>query len=385
MKNLNHYFDYAAATPLDESVEAAMSVYARTKFYNPSALYLPAQEVRADINEARARVGRVLGVQSSRITFTAGITEANNIFLQGMAYAYPNSHMIISSIEHESVVGVVEHLADEGIIEYDVVPVDANGRIDTKELFRLVRPTTIVMSFIHAHNEFGTIQDMRTIAHIRDSIRAERKEKNNRLPIMLHTDAAQSPNYLSMKVESLGVDAMSMSAAKMYGPKQVGVLYTSKDMPRIAFIAGGGQEHGLRAGTENAAGIIGFAAALEYAQKQRIEEVDRLKKLQDLLEEEIGTIPEITLHKIRAPHIPSLTSIHIEGKDGERLVMELDEAGFQLGTGSACNAGSGEPSNSLLALGLSSEEASSSLRIAMGRYTTEASVRALVKALKELV
>lgn len=383
--DITGYFDYAAATPMDDSVQASMQPFLKSHFYNPSALYLAAQDVKKSINEARASIAKLMGVQPVTLTFTAGVTESNNIFLQGMARAYPNSHMLISSIEHESVAGVVDYLAEQGLIEYDLIPVDENGKFKTKELYTLIRPNTTVISIIHAHNEFGTIQDMRTIAHVRDNVLTERAADGNNLPLVFHSDCAQTPNYLSIAVDGLGVDALSLSAAKVYGPKQVGLLYTQRSLPRLPFMAGGGQEHGMRAGTENAAGIVGFATALSLAQKNKELEQKRLKKLQKKLETGLGEIANAHVHATGAGRLPSLVSVHFDGVEGERLSMELDEAGFQLGTGSACNASSGEPSSSLLAIGLTREEASSSIRIAMGRHTTEESVEKLLTTIKKLV
>ncbi|HIA91990.1 TPA: cysteine desulfurase [Candidatus Saccharibacteria bacterium] len=380
-----YYFDYAAATPLDSRVFSAMEPYLVDDFYNPSATYLRAQDAKKTLNTARHDIAALLGAQSQTISFTAGVTEANNIFLQGIALRYPNSHFIISAVEHESVRGVIEGLQERGQLSFDIAPVDSNGHIQLDALHALIRDNTVAISVIHVHNEFGTIQDLKAIAsHIR-TVRHQRIQSGNNTPLLLHTDAAQTANYLSVNVSALGVDAMSLSAAKLYGPKQVGVLYVARGTEISPLFFGGEHEHGLRPGTQNVAGAVAMAESLKIAQESRQSENERLEKLDTRLRQGLQHIPTATMHIAKARRVPSLTSVHFDGVDAERLVMELDEAGIELGRGSACNAASGEPSQSLSAIGLSKAEAQSTIRIAMGRQTTNEDVNYLLDTLKGLV
>lgn len=380
------YLDYAAATPLDKAVAAAMAPYQRDKFYNPSATYQAAREVRQAVEAARQQVAKQLSVKSNTITFTAGITEAHNLLIQTVARQYPGHHIIISALEHESVVGPAQLAAELWNVEVTLAPVKADGRLDMSALERLIRNDTVLISVIHAHNELGVIQKLASVAAIRDQALEERRRvSQDNIPLIVHTDAAQSPNALAVNCHQLGVDALTLSAAKLYGPKQVAAMYAKPWVPLRPFIAGGDQEHGWRAGTENVPGIVGLAAALELARSCREQEHQRLRALQDNLERQLDKLPGSHIHARQAPRLPNITSVRFAGVDAEQLAMELDERGIQLGLGSACNAAHDAPSASLLAIGLNEAQARSTIRIAMGRGTSQNDIDQLVSCLKELI
>lgn len=389
--------DYAAATPVDVAVFAAMKPYFAGAFYNPSALYQSARIVRRDVEAARARVAYNLGVRPGEIVFTAGGTEANNLAIHGVMQRFPGSRMVVSSIEHESVLRPSH--------QYDVkeAPVDTFGTVKVQAVQELIDNHTVLVSMMMANNEIGTIQPLARFSHMIKRIRHERLLAGNSLPLYLHTDACQAANYLNLR--NLGVDLMTLNGGKIYGPKQTGVLYVKAGVSFSSQILGGGQEAGRRSGTENVAGCIGFATALDRAQEGRLEETKRLQALQaygsELLVKKIpgvilnGTAhgllnrsatPKQVGHAIRAGHrLPNNIHLTIPGVDNERLIFALDEAGIQAAAGSACSASNEEPSHVLRAIGLSDEQAQSSLRFSMGRQTTQMEIEYTVLELAKIV
>lgn len=378
------YFDHAAATPLDDKVFAAMRPYLSEQFYNPSATYLAARVVHDAMQAARAKVAGILGAKPAEIIFTAGGTEANNLAVHGIMRRFPGKKMIVSSIEHESVLAPAR--------QYQCVeaPVMANGILDVAALEQLIDDDTVLVSVMHANNEVGTIQPIRQIAQLIHKKRAERTRHlpatTYQLPLYLHTDAAQAANYLDLHVSRLGVDMMTINSGKIYGPKQSGALYVRTGVELAPLIAGGGQERGLRSGTENVTGIIGFSVALELAAEIRHEEVVRLQKLQQLFFDELeAKLPGVIINGSRKHRLPNNVHITLPGQDNERLLMALDEAGIMAAAGSACSASDEEPSHVLRAMGISDQDARASLRFTMGRGTTEAHIRAVVDALGRLV
>lgn len=266
--------DYAAATPVDPEVVKVMSKYFTDEFYNPSATYLPAVKVRNELNRARSDVAEVLGAKANEIVFTAGATEANNLALFGVAGQFPGGNIIVSAIEHDSILRPAEELNTK------IVPVTPQGIIDLVTLKDLIDDQTVLISIMYANNEIGTIQPLPKVAVIVKDIVQDRSRRGVRLPLYLHTDAAQAANYLDLHVSRLGVDLMSLNGGKIYGPKQSGVLFVSSKVKLKPQILGGGQERNLRSGTENVAGSIGFAQALWLSQARRHEEAERLIKLQ---------------------------------------------------------------------------------------------------------
>ena len=370
------YLDYAAATPIDPLVLKAMQPYFAEDFYNPSATYLAAEKVRKDLETARSRVANWLGAKPSEVVFTAGGTEANNLAIRGVTEQYPDGNLVVSAIEHESVL--------EPAHEYSCqeAPVTDDGVIDVDKLVKLVNDKTVLVSVMYANNEVGTIQPIRRLAKQLDEIREARRVRGNDLPLYLHTDAAQAASYLDLHAARLGVDLLTINAGKIYGPKQVGALFVSSKLKLKPQIAGGGQERNLRSGTENVAGAIGLGKALDLVQQLRHEEVARLGKLQHLFFALVlEKFPDAVINGSRKNRLPNNVHVSFPQQDNERLIFQLDAAGILCAAGSACSASSDEPSHVLKAMGRTDEEAQTSLRFTMGRQTTENDVRYTVDVL----
>jgi cysteine desulfurase len=374
------YLDYAAAAPLDEQVLAAMRPYFSQDFYNPSAAYLAAKHVRRQLEAARASVAGVLGARPSEVVFTAGGTEANNLAIHGVMRAHSGKKVIVSAIEHESV------LAAAQVYDCAEAPVHADGLVGIKALERLIDDDTVLVSVMYANNEVGTIQPVREIAALVHTVLAARRIAGNPLPLYTHADAAQAANYLDLHVSRLGVDLMSLNGGKIYGPKQSGVLWVRSGIELKPLIYGGGQERGLRSGTENVAGAIGFSTALTIAQGMKGEESRRLQQLQQLFFDLLAKkIPVAVINGSRKKRLPNNVHITLQGTDNERILMGLDEEGIMAAAGSACSASNEEPSHVLRAMGISPADAQSSLRFTMGRGTTEAHIRTVVETLVKLI
>ena len=373
------YFDYAAATPMDPLVLAAMQPYFSDVFYNPSATYLPAQAVHEELDAARARVAHWLGARSSEIVFTAGGTEANNLAIHGVLAAFPDSNVVVSAIEHESVLAAAH--------AHDVreVPVDPQGLVDIEALVAPIDDRTVLVSVMYANNEVGTIQPLRQISQRLMHIREARRLAGNALPLYFHTDAAQAAAYLDLHASRLGVDLMTINAGKIYGPKQSGALYIAAHVRCTPQILGGGQERGVRSGTENVAGAVGLSYALDLVQTRRHEEVERLQQLQHLLMGLLeDAIPNIIINGSRKHRLPNNVHITLTGKDNERVLIQLEQQGILAAAGSACSASNEEPSHVLRAMGIGDPEARASLRFTMGCQTTEAHIHRLVDTLRQL-
>lgn len=374
------YLDHAAATPMDALVFAAMQPYFTEQFYNPSATYMAAVGVRKDLEAARSRVAKVLGARPSEIIFTAGGTEANNLAIKGVLEQFPDSNVVVSAIEHESVLRTAHAFSCRQ------VPVSAQGITDIEALQAAIDDQTVLVSIMYANNEVGSIQPVHQAALLIEEIRRERRRQGNDRPLYLHTDAAQAAAYLDLHVSRLGVDLMTLNAGKIYGPKQSGVLFAASHVRFTPQILGGGQERGLRSGTENVAGAIGLATALELVQGRRPEETQRLKKLQELFFDLVEQhIPSAIINGSRKTRLPNNVHITISGADNERLLIELDDRGILCAAGSACSASNEEPSHVLRAMGISDADAQSSLRFSMGRQTDEAAIRQTVETLASLL
>ncbi len=374
------YLDHAAATPVDPAVLAAMRPYFAEKFYNPSALYLAAKEVAADVVAARARVAGWLGVRPGEIVFTAGGTEANNLAIHGVMRRFPQGNLVVSAIEHESVLKPAEQYAAR---HASVLP---DGQIDLAALERLIDGETVLVSIMYANNEIGIIEPLRKITELIEAVRKDRHKAGNDLPLYVHTDACQAAAYLDLHTARLGVDLMTINGGKIYGPKQSGALFVRAGADLAPQILGGGQERGVRSGTENVAGVAGLGAALDLVQSGRHEETVRLQRLQKLF---IGLLaeklPQARLNGSRKQRLPNNIHVTLPGTDNERLIMALDEAGIQAAAGSACSASNEEPSHVLQAIGLNKAGAQASLRFTMGRSTDEQAVRRTIDQLAAVV
>jgi cysteine desulfurase len=374
------YLDYAAATPMDPRVLQAMEPYLTERFYNPSAVYLPAVSVRKDLDAARTRIALILGTRPSEIIFTAGATEANNLVIRGVLEQYPGSNVLVSSVEHESV------LKPAHLYDCKEIPSTAQGIIDAESVKELVDNHTVLVSVMYANNEVGSVQPIHQIALALEEIRRERRKSGNELPLYLHTDAAQSPAYLDLHVSRLGADFMTLNGGKIYGPKQTGILFAGSHARFKPQVLGGGQERGLRAGTENVAGVIGLAKALELVQERKADESKRLKDLQTLFFDLIKQrVPQAVINGSQKHRLPNNVHLTIPGQDNERLLIELDEAGIMAAAGSACSASNEEPSHVLRAMGIGDHDAQSSLRFSMGLSTDEDAIRKTVETLAVIV
>ena len=371
------YLDYAAATPMDPEVVEAMLPYFSERFWNPSAPYALARSVRDDVERARATLARLIGARPGNVVITAGATEANNL-----AFAAVEGHVVVDAIEHESV------LASAGTHARRTVRVGADGLVDLEALRRAIKPETELVSVELANGELGCVQPVREISRVVASERARRLEAGERRPIYLHSDASQAAGCLSVNVSSLGVDLLTLSAAKVYGPKQVGLLWASDDVRLRPLVVGGGQEQGVRSGTENVAGIVGFARALELASARRSEDARRLGALRERLRARLlERLPWMCVAGPSNPkrRLPGLLSVGFAGLEARRLVIGLEREGVSVGTGSACAASRMRVSHVLEAVGMPRELAEGSLRITLGRPTTEAEIDYAADAVERVV
>jgi cysteine desulfurase len=357
-----------------------MQPYFVDNFYNASATYTASVQAHKALEAARAQVAHWLGARSSEIIFTAGGTEANNLAIHGIMRRFPGANLVLSGIEHESV------LAPAARYGARIAKVGSDGRVSVEDLRDNVDDQTVLISLMYANNEVGTIQPLREVGRMVADIRRARLATGNDLPLYLHTDACQAANYLDIHTARLGVDLLTLNGGKVYGPKQSGALYVKAGIELVPLIDGGGQERGLRSGTENIAGVVGFAAALDAAQTMRHSEVERLSALQRLcigqLEEQL---PQIIINGSRGHRLPNNVHITVPGHDNERLLIELDEAGIMAAAGSACSASDETPSHVLRAMGLTDDDAQASMRFTFGRQTTEAMIDITVRTLARLV
>ena len=374
------YLDYAAATPMDSSVLFAMQPYLTEQFYNPSAQYGDALTVKRAVEDARAQVAHWFGARPSEITFTAGGTEANNLVIHGVMQQYPDAHVVASQVEHDSVINPVSQY------DHSLVAVRPDGRVVVEELAKMITDNTVLISIQYANNEVGTIQPIRKITQLVAEVRKSRQKQGSPLPLLVHVDACQAPAYLDIHTSHLGADFVVINASKIYGPKQTAALYCKAGIVLKSQLLGGGQERGLRSGTENVANIVGLATALDLVQARRNDEVNRIQKLQDLFYELLEkTVPAAVINGSKKYRLPNNVHITLPGHDNERLMMQLDNAGIQCAVGSACSASNDEPSHVLKAMGLSDAGAQSSLRFTMGFQTTEEDIRTTVDALAKFI
>ena len=343
-----------------------MEPYFSTEFYNPSSSYLAARKVKAAVEEARGRVAHWLGAKPAEVIFTAGATEANNLALHGIMRQFSNAHAVVLATEHEAI------LAPMNSYDHTIAFVDKKGDVPIDALRGCITSTTVLVSVGYANNEIGTIQPLSQIAGMIEQIREQRRANGNTRPIYLHTDASQASPYLDLHASRLGVDLMSINAGKVYGPKQVGALYVNSKVVLSPVITGGGQERGLRSGTENVAGIIGMSVALDIAQANRKQTIAKEAALRDFLQSELqNRYPDMIVNGNQRRRLPNNLHVSWPGVDGERVLMACDEQGLQVATGAACSANKQTGSHVLKAIGLSQAAADGSLRFSLGKYTTK--------------
>ena len=371
------YLDYAAATPMDPRVLAAMQPFFTEQFYNPSATYEPALKVARELQSARAKIAHWLGARASEVIFTAGGTEANNLAIHGVMQRYPDSNIVVSGIEHDAVLKPAKQY------DYREVKVDEQGIVSLEDLRTNIDDKTVLISIMYANNEIGTVQPIREVAKIVNEIRDDRRQNGNSLPLYLHTDACQAAAYLDLHAARLGVDLMTINGGKMYGPKQSGALYVRAGIELAPFILGGGQERGVRSGTENVAACVGLAVALDLVQADRHNEVARLQNLQKKFIDQLQTtFPDAIINGSQKKRLPSNIHVTFPGRDNERLLLQLEQQGILAAAGSACSASSEEASHVLEALGLIEELSRASIRFSLGHGTTEPHLGQAIAALK---
>ncbi len=373
MKEKIIYFDHAATTPIKKEVLEEMIPYLTEQYGNPSTIYKLGREAKKAIELARERVAKALNADIEEIYFTSGGTESDNWALKGTALANRDKgrHIITTTIEHHAVLNPLKYLEKIGF----EVPVEPNGIVDPNKIKEAIREDTILISVMLANNEIGTIQPIKEIAKI-----AKERE------IIIHTDAVQAVGQIPINVKDLGIDLLSLSAHKFYGPKGVGALYIRKGTRIHPFLQGGAQERNKRAGTENVAGIVGLGKAIEIANKNLNEYASKLQKLRDkLIDGVLSKIDYVRLNGDRYQRLPNNANFSFEFVEGESLLLLLDTKGIAASSGSACTSGSLEPSHVLLAIGLEPEVAHGSLRITLGEDNTEEDIDYLLEVLPEIV
>lgn len=376
------YLDHSATTPVRAEVLEAMLPHFSLGFGNPSSIYTIGQEARKAVDAAREQAARVLGARMSEIVFTSGGTESDNAALKGAAFAlrHTGNHIITTAIEHHAVLHTCHQLEQFGF-DVTYVPVDEYGIVDPQSVARAITDETVLVSVMMANNEIGTVQPVAEIARI-----VKTEAQRRRRTIVMHTDAVQAAGFLDINARALGVDLMSLSAHKIYGPKGVGLLYVKRGTPFEAQNAGGGQERQRRSGTENVPGIVGMSEALRLAASEREQVAANCLRLRDKL---IGgifdSIDRVHLNGHPTQRLPNNVNISFEDIEGEPVLLGLDFAGVCASSGSACSSASLEPSHVLLAIRRSPELAQGSLRITLGRDNTDEDVDYLLAVLPEIV
>lgn len=367
------YLDSAATTPVRREVLEAMWPFLTGEFGNPSSQYALGFSAATALADARRTVAGFLGCKPTEVIFTSGGTEADNLAVKGIALASPRGrHLVVSSIEHEAIASSVDYLVRLHGFEVSILPVDSDGLVDPKVLRASLRPDTTLVSIMYANNEIGTVQPIAEFAAIAHAA-----------GVPFHTDAVQAAGWLSLDVGELGVDALSLSGHKLGAPKGVGALFVRGRVPVEPLVHGGGQERGIRSGTENVAGAVGLAAALRVTDTSQAERVSGLRNA--LIAGVLGAVPGAALTGHPAARLPGHASFCFPGTSGESVLLELEQRGIVSSSGSACAAGRDEPSHVLLAIGISPEIAQTAVRFTFGAEVTESDVTAATTAVGEAV
>ncbi|MGD8622139.1 MAG: cysteine desulfurase family protein [Anaerolineales bacterium] len=370
------YFDYCATTPVNPAVLESMLPCLTEQFGNPSSLHYRGRAADELLEKARQQVANAIGASPNEITFTSGATEANNLALHGVLKpdGPEQNHLITSAIEHHAVLHTAEMLQSQGV-DLTVLPVNQDGLVNPKDIQSALQSNTALISIMYVNNEIGSVQpiaEIASLAHEHD--------------IIFHTDAVQALGMYSIDVHALGIDLLSLSAHKIYGPKGSGALYVRDGLVLKPLIYGGPQERELRAGTENLPGIVGLGTAIELVQNKRIEQSTRLRILrQHFVNRLQSEIPGGVINGPREHTAPHVISVSFPGSDAEMMLFRLDQAGFAASMGSACNAESIEPSHVLLALGLEPDRIQGTLRFSLGYPTDEEDIEHLMSVLPGIV
>lgn len=358
------YLDHAAATPVDPRVLAAMQPYFSDSFYNPSSPYGPAITVRRAYDDAKHTLARAIGAKPDELVMTAGATESINL-----AFSSVEGHIVTPNIEHHAV------LVAAKLHDHTLVAADPRGIVSAVDIKVAIQPNTQLVSVAIANNELGTIQPLRDIAQVVKAEREARLARSDTTPIYLHSDASQGVGQIDINVARLGIDMLTLNSGKMYGPKQVGLLWAASFVQLKPMIVGGGQERGLRSGTENVAGVVGFAKALSLVSEHRKFESDRLALLRSNLQEKLrDAFPEAVFSGHAKHRLNGHLHVSFPGLDGERLVFLLESRGVLVATGSACAANKGTRSHVLTAIGLAPEVADGSLRLTLGHLSNNENI-----------
>lgn len=370
------YMDNAATTPLKKEVLEEMMPYFTDHYGNPSSVYSLGSTSKVAVEKAREQVANALGADKKEIYFTAGGSESDNWAIKGIAYnrRKKGNHIITSKIEHHAILHTCEYLEKQGF-EVTYLDVNSDGQINLDDLKDAIKDTTILITIMFANNEIGTIQPIKEIGQIA-------KENN----IIFHTDAVQAVGSIKIDVEELNIDLLSISAHKFFGPKGIGALYIRKGIRLDNLISGGGQEKGKRAGTENVAGIVGMGKAIELANENLEEHIEKLTTLRDYLINKIeSNFKYIRLNGHRSERLPGNVNFSFEFIEGESLLLMLDMNGIAASSGSACTSGALDPSHVLLAIGLSHEIAHGSLRLSLTEFNTDEEIDYVVEKLIGIV
>lgn len=387
------YLDYAAATPVEAEVLESMIPFHSERFENPNSIHSGAVAVRRYVEEARRSVSSNIAARAGEVVFVGGGSESDNLAIFGTVAAFRSRHpgkgvhIITTAVEHSAVLMPIRKL-EEGGVDVTYVPIGPDGIVDPSLIRDALTEETILVSVMYANNEIGTIQPISEIAKVIRRYKKEAGDPRVRYPL-LHTDACQAPNYLEMNVQKLGVDLMSFSAAKMYGPKGSGVLYVKSGTPIEPVILGGSQEHGLRAGTENVPAIIGLAKAFTLATEMREKEVERLSDLRDHFIHELKRhIPNVLINGHERERLPNNVHMSIPGVDHQYLLIVLDTKGISCSTQSACKSAKADESHVLRALYDArdlKESPDGGIRFSMGRGTTKEGIDVVVQEVLEFI
>jgi cysteine desulfurase len=372
--NRKVYLDHNASTPVHPDVIQAMLPYFGERFGNPSSVHSFGRESRDGMETAREQVSRFLKVKKEEVVFTSGGTESDNMAIKGIAHARRRGHIITSQIEHHAVLRACESLEENGF-EATYLPVDGYGMVDPEDVRRAIRPDTILVTLMHANSEAGTIQPMREIGRI-----------TREMEIPLHVDGVQTFGKVPIDVDAFGIDLLSFSGHKIYGPKGVGGLYIRRGTKMVSVQHGGEHERSRRAGTENVAGIVGLGAAVEIRGREMTAEGVRLSALRDWLWDEVrARIPEVRLNGHPTERLPGTCNLCFRGVESESIVLGLDLKGIGVSAGSACTSGNVEPSYVLVAMGVPVEWAMGSVRSSLGHGTSREDIDYVIESIEPLV
>ncbi len=370
------HLDHAATTPVDPAVVAAMLPYFTERFGNPASLYEEGLVARIAVDLARGQVARLLGADPSEVVFTSGGSESDNHAIRGVVLARgrEGAHIITTAVEHHAVLETAHDLAGQGC-DLTILPVDGQGLVDPEDVRRAITPKTVLVSVMHANNEVGTVQPIAEIGRIA-----------REAGVVFHTDAVQTYGHLPTPVDELGVDLLSLSGHKLYGPKGIGALYVRKGTPLAKLLHGGSQESGRRAGTCNVPGIVGLGKAAAIAARAMADDAAHCARLRDRLISGItGGIEQVRLNGHPERRLPNNASFTIAGVEGEALLLLLDRQGFSVSSGSACASSSADPSHVLVAMGVPAPLAHGSVRVTVGRSTSVEDIDRFRDALADCV